>query len=75
MTRLEEVALTTLLSHRLTDGSVYLEGRDDRVLLKQAIRRGLVDEEGYLTTSGKRFLEKRAYIPPVDPKRGADDAA
>lgn len=63
MTPFEEVAIANLLGHRFGDGLVYVQSRDDRRLLKRAIRLGLVDEGGYLTAVGKRFWQQRIHAP------------
>ena len=60
MTEWEQVAITTLLRQVFDDGWVYLRGREDRRLLKRALRFGFVDEDGYLTEAGERFLETQA---------------
>lgn len=59
----EELAITTLLGQRFGDGLIYLQSRDDRRLLKRAMRLGLVDEGGYLTAFGKRFWQQRVHSP------------
>ena len=74
MTGFEEMAMTTLLGHRFGDRLVYLQGPDDRRLLKQAGRLGLVDEAGYLTSSGYQFWQRQGYrscrrAHPLDPHR------
>ena len=56
MTRLEEVALKTLLRHKFANGFVFVQGHHDRIVLKQAIRLGLVNPEGYVTRAGEQFL-------------------
>lgn len=61
MTPLEEMTMATLLGHRFGDGLVYLQGPDDRRVLKRAMRLGLVDDAGYLTASGHRFWQSREY--------------
>ena len=73
MTEFEEMAMATLLGHRFGDGLVYLQGPDDRRLFKQAVRLGLVDEAGYLTSSGLRFWQCREYrsVLSVDQARYA----
>jgi hypothetical protein len=63
VTAFEEVAITNLLGHRFGDGLVYVRSRDDRRLLKRAMRLGLVDEGGYLTALGKRFWQQRIHLP------------
>ena len=62
MTEWEQVAITTLLRHRFEDGWVYLRGREDRRLLRRAFSLGFVDEDGYLTRGGARFLETQAPV-------------
>lgn len=64
MTEWEQVAIMSLLRHRFDDGWVYLRGREDRRLLKRAFRLGFVDEDGYVTGVGKRFLETQAAPRP-----------
>lgn len=56
---IDERALSGLLGHRYGDGLVYMQGSSDRLLFRQALRLGLVNEEGYLTPSGYRFWRKR----------------
>ncbi|MGF1615831.1 MAG: hypothetical protein ACFCVA_18505 [Gammaproteobacteria bacterium] len=63
MTVFEEVAITNLLGHRFGDGLIYVRSRDERRLLKRAMRLGLVDEGGYLTALGKRFWQQRIHLP------------
>ncbi len=63
MTAFEEVAITNLLGHRFGDGLIYVRSRDDRRLLKRAMRLGFVDEGGYLTALGKRFWQQRMHLP------------
>lgn len=63
MTAFEEVAITNLLGHRFGDGLIYVRSRDDRRLLKRAMRLGFVDEGGYLTALGKRFWQQRIHSP------------
>lgn len=65
MTPLEEAAMTTLLNHRFGDGSIYVQGREDRLLLKKARRLGFVSNEGYLTPEGYRFVH--THEPPAEP--------
>jgi hypothetical protein len=67
MTAFEEVAIANLLGHRFGDGLIYVRSRDDKRLLKRAMRLGFVDEGGYLTTLGKRFWQQRVHLP-----RGVD---
>ncbi|MBT6275364.1 MAG: hypothetical protein HOI95_14660 [Chromatiales bacterium] len=43
------------LSHHFGDRMVYLTGAADKALLKQAVAKGLVTVEGYLTRAGYRF--------------------
>ncbi len=76
MTGFEEMAMTTLLGHRFGDRLVYLQGPNDRRLLKQAGRLGLVDEAGYLTSSGYQFWQRQGYrsIFSVDQARCAAKA-
>ena len=59
MTRFQEVAITTLLGHRFSDGSLHVRSRDDRIILKQAIRMGLVTKDGYVTSMGHEFWQAR----------------
>lgn len=63
MTTFEEVAIANLLGHRFGDGLIYVRSRDDRRLLKRAMRLGFVDEGGYLTALGKRFWQQRIHLP------------
>lgn len=51
--------LAQFLGRRYGDGLVYMQGREDRILLRLAIKLGLVSEEGYLTPSGYRFWNAR----------------
>jgi hypothetical protein len=64
MTEWEQVAITTLLRQRFDDGWVCLRGREDRRFLRRAFRLGFVDEDGYLTRTGERFLETQAPAWP-----------
>lgn len=59
--RAEESSLpiVTLLGQHYGDGLVYLRDNDDRLLLKEAIARGLVSEEGYLTQVGYAYWQSR----------------
>lgn len=50
-----EVAMLRLLGQRFGDGLVYLHDRDDEALRNEAIRLGLVVEDGYMTADGKKF--------------------
>ncbi len=61
MTGFEEMAMATLLDRRFGDRLVYLQGPDDRRRFKVAVQLGLVDEAGYLTSSGYQFSERREY--------------
>lgn len=63
MTAFEEVAIINLLGHRFGDGLIYVRSRDERRLLKRAMRLGFVDEGGYLTALGKRFWQQRIHLP------------
>ncbi|MFZ0255950.1 MAG: hypothetical protein WAN46_09925 [Gammaproteobacteria bacterium] len=63
MTTFEEVAIANLLGHRFGDGLIYVRSRDERRLLKRAMRLGFVDEGGYLTAHGKRFWQQRIHLP------------
>lgn len=65
LTRFEEVALANLLGQRYGDGLVYLQSHADRLLLKLAVRLGLVCEQGYVTAAGKRFWQKRVDRVPA----------
>lgn len=56
---IDERAITRLLGHRFGDRLVYLLGGEDRPLLNQAMSLGLVNDEGYLTTSGYQFWQQR----------------
>ena len=47
--------LAQLLDQRFGDGLVYLCGPSDKARLREAVRRGFVDEEGYLTPEGYRL--------------------
>lgn len=49
----QEVAV--LLGQHYGDGSVYLLGARDRILLEQAVRDGLVSAQGYLTPAGQQI--------------------
>lgn len=52
----ESSELRALLAHHYGDGSVYVpQGISPRVI-QQAKAQGLIDEEGYLTREGRRFL-------------------
>ena len=55
----DDEQLAQFLGRRYGDGLVYIQEREDRVLLLLAIRLGLVSEEGYLTPSGYRFWNAR----------------
>lgn len=63
MTSFEEVAIANLLGHRFGDGLIYVRSRDERRLLKRAMRLGFVDDGGYLTALGKRFWQQRIHRP------------
>ena len=45
-----------LLGHRYGDGLVYLESGSEQRLLTEAVRRGLVTAEGYVTPRGLSLL-------------------
>ena len=64
MTVLEEASLAALLERRYGDGLVYLQCREDRLLLKKAVRMGLVTDDGYVTAQGKRYAA--TYTLAVD---------
>lgn len=51
--------LAQFLGRRYGDGLVYMQEREDKVLLRLAMKLGLVSEEGYLTPSGYRFWNAR----------------
>jgi hypothetical protein len=46
------------LGHHFGDGLVYLTGACDRPLLAQAMERGLVSDEGYLTKAGYQYWRR-----------------
>lgn len=54
-------ALLRLLGQRFGDGLIYLQGGDDRGLLREAIALGLVDDEGYLTQTGYAFRRRAQH--------------
>lgn len=62
LTHQTESTLVALLGQRFGDGLVYVQSEADRIALERAMRRGLVDREGYLTRAGrqcwKRFVER-----------------
>jgi AmiR/NasT family two-component response regulator len=65
MTKIEmpsstETAMLMLLGQRFGDGLVYLCDRDDELLRNEAIRLGLVAEDGYVTAGGKKFWQANA---------------
>jgi len=53
---INESPLAALLEYRYGDGHVYLPRTAPRHLLSEAVQRGLVDAEGYLTRQGRMFL-------------------
>ncbi|MGQ0657217.1 MAG: hypothetical protein ACT4NU_03845 [Chromatiales bacterium] len=66
MTLLEEAALVALLQRRFGDGTVYLQSREDRLLLKKAVQLGLVTHDGYLTPAGQRYVTTHKLDQPED---------
>ncbi|MDH3672752.1 MAG: hypothetical protein OES46_16620 [Gammaproteobacteria bacterium] len=48
----DDRALARFLGQHYGDRSVYLDREGDELLLEEAIRLGLVSEEGYLTRAG-----------------------
>ena len=52
----DEAAIVELLGHRYGDGLVYLNAPEEREVFDCAVRRGLINEEGYLTPSGRSLL-------------------
>jgi hypothetical protein len=48
--------LERLLAHRYGDGRIYLPKSMNSGVLRDAMRRGLVSEEGFLTRKGRDFL-------------------
>lgn len=63
MPRHEGIAIATLLNQRFGDRSVYLQGSDDRVLLKRAMQLGYINEEGYVTRFGHQLCQMLEYQP------------
>lgn len=55
-----EVAMLMLLGQRFGDGLVYLHDRDDELLLNEAIRLGLVGDDGYMTSGGETSWQAQA---------------
>lgn len=51
-----EPDLLQLLDHRYGDGLVYLREDEERGLLAQAIRLGLVSPDGYITPKGQSAI-------------------
>ncbi|MDA0821984.1 MAG: hypothetical protein O3C28_06120 [Proteobacteria bacterium] len=45
-----------LLAQRYGDGSIYLPKSANQGLLRDAVDKGLVSEDGYLTRKGRNFL-------------------
>lgn len=60
LTRQTELTLVTLLGQRFGDGLVYVQSEADRMALERAMRRGLVDREGYLTRAGRQCWKRCA---------------
>lgn len=58
----EESQLLAILEHRYGDGQVYLPSHVASACMKTIRERGLVNEEGFLTSKGRRFLAERASI-------------
>jgi len=72
MNTFEQAALAALLQRRFGDGSIYLQSREDRLLLKKAVQLGLVTTDGYLTPAGQRFIATHRLDNPSD--AASDDA-
>ena len=47
-----------LLGHRYGDGLVYLECGSEQILFREAVRRGLVTPEGYVTPRGLSLVAR-----------------
>ncbi len=73
MTTLEEAALVTLLERRYGDGSIYLQSREERLLLKKAVQLGLVTRDGYVTAAGQAFIATRRLDADADPSTTISD--
>lgn len=61
----DETVLTKLLDQRYGTGEVYLKDAQDQPLFKLAIQLGLVSDEGYVTTSGKRYWARNIHNTPT----------
>lgn len=48
--------MVQLLGHRFGDGLVYLREQEERGLLANAMRLGLVSPDGYITPKGQSVL-------------------
>jgi len=53
---IDESQLAAVLEYRYGDGQIYLPRHAPRNLLSEAVQRGFVDAEGYLTRQGRMFL-------------------
>ncbi|MFT4560783.1 MAG: hypothetical protein ACI9BW_000518 [Gammaproteobacteria bacterium] len=54
-----------LLAHRYGDGSIYLPKSANTGLLRVAVKKGLVSEDGYLTRKGRNYLAQADPITSV----------
>ena len=52
--------ITVLLGQHYGDGTVYLHSARDRILLREAISKGFVSPEGYLTPQGHQVWLRMA---------------
>lgn len=57
-----EPQIAAILESRFGDGMVYLPRNRPRHLFDQAIARGFIDAEGYLTRKGRTLLARYHYL-------------
>jgi hypothetical protein len=57
--------IVKLLAHRYGDGSIYLPKSANRGLLRDAVNKGLVSEDGYLTRKGRTYLAQADTVTSV----------
>ena len=55
-----EPELLRLLGHRYGDGLVYLQDRAEQPVYETAVRRGLIDMDGYLTPAGHAWIARHS---------------
>ena len=54
----EARSMGRLLDQRFGDGSIYFSGGEQRSIFDRARARGLITDDGRITISGRRFVER-----------------